>query len=437
METTYLVEIRLGLTKWRICQTVREISCRYPVDEFIEKHPHITLFGPFVLREGITSRILLDILGSVAGRFDPVRFRIDGWDRKEGMHGNVIAFRVIPSSSLRDLTRAVAEALSPLTESLIVWDATPDRKWFHVTIANRLQKPVADAVYSGLSGLKTDDTGSKPSDHNILLKIRQWLRTSLLQDPGRNITPPLLDESGLRVTVMQDAEILAEYDFLTKEWMTGDFSHKSGSWQRTLSRYRHAAGFELKDPIVPRTEDIFFIADLHLGHANIIRYCSRPFLSADSEEMDHVLVKNWNYSIMPENTVYFLGDLCYGKKAWEMFEYRKKLKGRILFIRGNHDTDELTVTRSAVLEQEGIHFFLVHDPVDAPGDFDGWVIHGHHHNNDLRHFPFVDFRNRRINVSAEVIGYVPVTLREICSVIKRGESTGGTDHILLRYPHVS
>ncbi len=68
----------------------------------------------------------------------------------------------------------------------------------------------------------------------------------------------------------------------------------------------------------------------------------------------------------------------------------------------------------SLLDYGGFRFLLVHDPADTQTEFDGWVIHGHHHNNDLRHYPFIDFEHRRINVSAEVIGYIPVNLKDIC-----------------------
>jgi hypothetical protein len=88
----------------------------------------------------------------------------------------------------------------------------------------------------------------------------------------------------------------------------------------------------------------------------------------------------------------------------------------------------------AELTCDGIRFLLVHDPADAPADFDGWVIHGHHHNNDLRAFPFIDIAGKRVNVSAEVLGYAPVSLREICRIIREQEKAGET--LLLRYPYV-
>ena len=88
-----------------------------------------------------------------------------------------------------------------------------------------------------------------------------------------------------------------------------------------------------------------------------------------------------------------------------------------------------------MLDYGGFRFLLVHDPADCRSAFDGWVIHGHHHNNDLRHYPFIDFEHRRINVSAEVIGYIPVNLKDICELIRERMSRGDMTPILLKYPY--
>ena len=37
---------------------------------------------------------------------------------------------------------------------------------------------------------------------------------------------------------------------------------------------------------------IFYTSDLHLGHANVIRFDKRPF--ADVEEMDQYIITRWN-----------------------------------------------------------------------------------------------------------------------------------------------
>jgi calcineurin-like phosphoesterase family protein len=435
METTYLVEIRLGRTKWRIRESIHRIAQKFPIEEYREHHPHVTIFGPLILNEDSNPRAFLDTIAAVAAKFDPVSFLIDGWDRREGQHGSVIAYKVIPSTPLREITREIAEALTPLSQSLIVWDAVPENKWFHITVANRLGSLMASAIFSSLTGQDQKMIKNTPSRSGILDIFYRLMGKVQKPMPEGEIAPVLLDETGLRITVLQGTEILAEYDLLEKRWITGDFSHSNKNWQKTLALYRHAAGLERLDPVPTGDDDIFFIADLHLGHANIIRYCSRPFFFDDVSGMDHVLIKNWNYTVSPASRVYFLGDLTYGISIQETLLLKDRLKGRITFIKGNHDADELTTAQSAIMEKDGLRFFLVHDPADTPADFDGWVIHGHHHNNDLRHFPFMDFKNRRINVSAEVVGYIPVSLSEICMLIRKGESPEGTDSILLKYPH--
>ncbi|MDD1684267.1 MAG: 2'-5' RNA ligase family protein [Methanoregula sp.] len=433
METTYLVEIRLSQTKWRIRKITTEIARDFDIGNFLELHPHVTLFGPLVLNEDTGSQQMLDAIGSVAARYDPVPFLLDGWEKRDGMHGSVIAFPVQPSEPLRQMTRDIARVLSPLTISQNAWDQDPDEKWFHATLANRLDADRASAVFSRLTG----NDGETPNRDELHTKrpglLQRFLAPAVPERGARPVPPVLLDETGIRITVMRDNAILAEYDLIEKRWIYGDHSHSSARWQKTLAHFRHHAGFEHRDPVHSRPEDIFVTADLHLGHANIIRYCSRPFLWSDVQEMDHVLIKNWNYSLAPQTRIYCLGDLRYGNDAAPAAQYRKRLRGDIVFIYGNHDETDSGTVQSAHIEYGGKEFFLVHDPADAPPSFDGWVVHGHHHNNDLRNYPFMNFDRRRINVSVEVTGYMPVNLHEILQRIRKREVSGDFSPILLRY----
>ena len=49
---------------------------------------------------------------------------------------------------------------------------------------------------------------------------------------------------------------------------------------------------------------IFFTADTHFGHNNVIRFCDRPFSSA--AEMDEVMIRNWNARVTGGDTVYMM-----------------------------------------------------------------------------------------------------------------------------------
>lgn len=79
---------------------------------------------------------------------------------------------------------------------------------------------------------------------------------------------------------------------------------------------------------------IFFTADHHFGHANVIKYSKRPF--ADVQAMDTALIERWNAVVGEEDTVYHLGDFTlFGYGAFQ--NYASKLNGKIRIIPGGHD----------------------------------------------------------------------------------------------------
>ena len=63
---------------------------------------------------------------------------------------------------------------------------------------------------------------------------------------------------------------------------------------------------------------VFVIADTHFGHANIIKYCNRPFIKSD-------------------DTVFHLGDVGIGSQDY-MKSIVSQLNGHKHLICGNHDT---------------------------------------------------------------------------------------------------
>ena len=61
----------------------------------------------------------------------------------------------------------------------------------------------------------------------------------------------------------------------------------------------------------------------------VIRYCNRPFSSI--EEMDQTLIDNWNTMVDPKDTIYHLGDFCFGGPE-EANHYITQLNGKIHFL---------------------------------------------------------------------------------------------------------
>lgn len=77
---------------------------------------------------------------------------------------------------------------------------------------------------------------------------------------------------------------------------------------------------------------IYFSADQHFGHKNIIKFCDRPF--KDVDEMTEILIINHNSLVQPEDDVYYLGDFTYSADA---SQYLDRMNGRHHLIIGNHD----------------------------------------------------------------------------------------------------
>lgn len=77
--------------------------------------------------------------------------------------------------------------------------------------------------------------------------------------------------------------------------------------------------------------EIFYTADPHFNHKNIIRLCNRPF--KNMEEMNETLVENWNKRVTQKDTVYVIGDFAWGPHN----PFLRRLNGKKHLILGNHD----------------------------------------------------------------------------------------------------
>jgi calcineurin-like phosphoesterase family protein len=128
---------------------------------------------------------------------------------------------------------------------------------------------------------------------------------------------------------------------------------------------------------------IFFTADTHFNHANIIRYCNRPFQT--TEEMDEIIISNWNKDVNNSDTVYHLGDFAFRDPKI----YLKRLKGKIILIRGNHDYKYSKSTLDMfenvydliTIKLNNIPITLCHFAMRIwpKSHFNSWHLYGHSH----------------------------------------------------------
>ena len=153
-------------------------------------------------------------------------------------------------------------------------------------------------------------------------------------------------------------------------------------------------------------------------HNRILEKFNRPFSSV--EEMHEMIINNWKNKVKADDTVYILGDVgMYHPK--EIGNILNNLPGHKILITGNHDFKNIhsgsykkvfdKITSYLEIEDNGRNVILFHYPIE---DWNGkyreyYHLHGHIHNNE----DSLSQKERRFNVSAEVVDYTPVSLDEL------------------------
>ena len=173
-------------------------------------------------------------------------------------------------------------------------------------------------------------------------------------------------------------------------------------------------------------ENVWFIADLHFNHKNIIKYCNRPFMTV--EEMNEALIKNWNSVVKDEDIVFMLGDFAFASRT-NIIEISKKLNGKKTIVLGNHDRIGPQfyydggfefVNKYPIIYKEV--FILSHSPMFMQEDGIYINIYGHVHDNPV----YPNYTKESFCVSAERINYTPINFKDIISKLKnlRGDNDG-------------
>ena len=160
----------------------------------------------------------------------------------------------------------------------------------------------------------------------------------------------------------------------------------------------------------------FFTADCHFGHANIIKYCNRPFLNrvdqglcdlikkgiidarevkidqASVELMDQTITQSINSVVMPDDNLVIVGDFCLAKgrnRKNDILRYRNQIECKnVYLILGNHDDrNDVKDVFTACYENylfniNGQFVFTSHYPARSwdRAFYGAWMIYGHVHN---------------------------------------------------------
>lgn len=169
--------------------------------------------------------------------------------------------------------------------------------------------------------------------------------------------------------------------------------------------------------------NIFYIADTHFGHANIIRLSNRPFQNVD--EMDRTLIENWNNRVHKDDIVYIVGDFAF-KSANNPVGILDRLNGRKVLIKGNHDGRNLKdsafrkhfeeICDRKTINDNGRMVVIDHFPlIEWDGFFRGtYLVYGHIHNN-IGNFAYKCMKelDNALNAGVDINNFMPVTLDEM------------------------
>lgn len=150
---------------------------------------------------------------------------------------------------------------------------------------------------------------------------------------------------------------------------------------------RSAVEFTARN-VESRTPDVFFTSDTHFGQSRTLSLSCRPFRSV--EQMDDVIVSNWNRDVSMNDTVYHLGDfgdpefaklLNFKKMVLVCGNYERRDKSVV--DRLSKDPRIVIVDEITCMDDDGNVYRLVHEPVSGKIDESDFCLFGHVHRTSV------------------------------------------------------
>lgn len=163
----------------------------------------------------------------------------------------------------------------------------------------------------------------------------------------------------------------------------------------------------------------WFTSDTHFNHKRTLELSRRPFRNV--EEMNEVLIENWNHVVGKDDVVFHLGD--FGD-----YEFSKYLNGEIILLFGNYERKD--ISKGVITEEElvskynfrkvytekivqydvdGEVFYLVHEPVHAEAvkdELNSFYLYGHVHKLQM-------VKKNGLNVGVDCHNFTPISLDDV------------------------
>ena len=165
-------------------------------------------------------------------------------------------------------------------------------------------------------------------------------------------------------------------------------------------------------------DKLFFTADTHFWHKNIMKFTDRPWDTL--EEMNEGIIQRWNETVPEDGVVYILGDVffCGVQKAQAIAE---RLNGELHLVLGNHDKGMKASVKGCFTsikkyyelyvddEGERQQITLSHFPflVWCDAQHGAWNLHGHSHGT------LTDLGGKRLDVGMDVQDCRPISYSEV------------------------
>lgn len=124
-------------------------------------------------------------------------------------------------------------------------------------------------------------------------------------------------------------------------------------------------------------QKVWFTADPHFGHKNILSFCPETRKGTTIQDHDRFLIETWQETVAQEDLVFILGDVSFADEA-TTHGILGQLPGQKVLVRGNHDK---VINNSKSLQT---HFIMMKDYLRV--DIDSQMV-------VLFHYPIMEWAN--------------------------------------------